>query len=131
MSGVIGFKGGDFWGAAGWVFHGYLEQVRDEIGHDSELHFIVEQGMALHGLHLDRLAAEQLDRLGPVLLRVADEIVAGQRPVRQEARGMLSEDSQAQFRSAVDELRSLLREHLNHEEAPGTDTRPRSTVHRG
>ncbi|HEU5218533.1 MAG TPA: hypothetical protein VFU23_07730 [Gemmatimonadales bacterium] len=111
MSGVISFRGGDFWGVAGWAFDGYLDHVLAEVGDDPELRYIVEQAMALNGLHIERQGPRQLERLAPILLRVADEVVAGSRSVRVEGR-TLDDRSQIQFRRAVEELRILLRRHL-------------------
>jgi hypothetical protein len=95
------------WVVAGWAFRGYLQHVLAEVRDDPELGYLVEQAMALDGLHLPLKDTESVHRLAPVLLRVADEVVSGARPVHIEGR-LLDERSQEQFREAVAELRAML-----------------------
>jgi len=95
------------WVVARWAFQGYLEYVLEEVRNDEVLTFVVEEALALDGLHLPLTDATIVQRLCPVLLRVADDVVSGARPARVEGR-LLDDASQAQFRQAVEELRCLL-----------------------
>ena len=95
------------WVVARWAFAGYLEHVLAEVRNDAALAHAVEQAMALDGLHLTLVDRDVAERLGPVLLRVADEVIAGTRTARVEGRE-LDARSQEQFRRAVGELRPLL-----------------------
>ena len=106
--GVIDVGGGQAaWGVAGWAFRGYLNEVLAEVRHDPGLAYAIEQALALDGLHLPLLDPAVVRRLVPALIRVADEVVRGGRPVRANGR-VLDRDSQTQFRDAVAELRALL-----------------------
>ena len=97
----------DSWVVARWVFCGYLEHVHGEISYDSDLAQIVEEAMALDGLHFSLIERNIAERLAPVLLRVANEVVAGKRAARVEGR-VLDTKSQAQFQEAVADLRAKL-----------------------
>ena len=97
----------DSWVVARWVFCGYLDYVHGEVSHESDLAQIVEEAMALDGLHLSLLERNIAERLAPVLLRVASDVVAGKRAARVEGR-VLDTKSQAQFQEAVDNLRAML-----------------------
>lgn len=94
------------WLVARWAFLGFLEQVRETIT-DVGLRGTIEQAMALDGLHLHTLTEKERARLVPALLAVADEFIAGKRRLRVEGR-TLDDDSQAQVREALVELRDLL-----------------------
>jgi hypothetical protein len=75
MSGVISFgpEPEQVWGpVAGWAFNGFLHHVLEELS-DADLRYLVQQAMALNGLHLE-LEPETKARLIPVVLRVADLI---------------------------------------------------------
>jgi len=96
----------DGWGVAGWAFRGYLDHVLAEVRDDPALAYVLEQAMALDGLHLSLKNPVDVQRLRPVLVRVADEVISGVRRVRVEGR-MLDDRSQDQFREAVTELRAL------------------------
>ena len=95
------------WVVAGWAFRGYLDQVLAEVRGDPALASTVEEALALKGLHLPLTDPAVVRRLVPVLLRVADEVVRGARPVRADGR-LLDDVSQEQFRHAVAELRAIL-----------------------
>ena len=106
--GAINVGGGHKpWVVAGWAFRGYLEQVLAEVRRDPDLTYTVEEALALDGLHLPMLDAAIARRLLPTLMRVADEVVAGARPIRANGR-LLDNGSQEQVRRAVAELRSTL-----------------------
>jgi hypothetical protein len=95
------------WVVARWAFRGYLDYVLAEVRDDEVLSYAVEKALALDGLHLPLIDATIAQRLGPVLIRVADEVVSGSRPARVLGR-ILDDASQAQFRQAVAELRCML-----------------------
>jgi hypothetical protein len=108
---AISFEGQQAWVVARWAFCAYLDHVREEVRDSPDLVQTVERAMALDGLHLSLLDADVTDRLMPILLRVADEVVAGLSPARVEGK-VLDSRSQAQFQEAVRELRQFLRQHL-------------------
>jgi hypothetical protein len=95
------------WVVARWAFQGYLDFVLEEVLDDEVLTYVVEEALALDGLHLPLTDATIVQRLGPVLIRVADEVMSGARPARVVGR-VLDDASQAQFRQAVAELRCML-----------------------
>jgi hypothetical protein len=103
---------GQSWVVAGWAFRGYLAHVLKEVSHDPDLRDTLEQAMALDGLHFSLTGPAVAVRLAPVMLRVADEVVAGVRLASVEGR-VLDAGSQLQFREAVAELRSLLDSNLS------------------
>ena len=106
--GAINVDGGHKpWVVAGWAFRGYLEQVLAEVSRDPDLTYTVEEALALDGLHLPMLDAALARRLRPMLMRVAEEVVSGARPVRANGQ-VLDSRSQEQFRRAVAELRAIL-----------------------
>jgi len=95
------------WMVARWAFRGYLEHVLAEVSRDKELTFAIEEALALDGLHLPLLDPAVVRRLMPTLVRVAEEVVRGERQV--QANGLiLRGSSQDQFRQAVAELREIL-----------------------
>jgi len=105
MSGVISHDQ-DGWRVAGWAYRGYLNYVLAEVRHDRALADAVELAISFQGLHLpleDQVADQ---RLRPILVRVADEVIEGARPVSVDGR-ILDARSQDQFRQAVAELRAL------------------------
>ena len=95
------------WVVARWAFQGYLDYVLEEVRDDEVLTYVVAEALALDGLHLPLTDATIVQHLGPVLLRVADEVMSGARPARVEGR-LLDDASQEQFRQAVAELRCIL-----------------------
>ena len=52
-------------------------------------------------------------QLGNALLTVADDVVAGSRPVSVEAHGILNEESQRMFKCAVMDLRARIVRYLS------------------
>ena len=96
----------DAWVLARWAFQGYLDHVLAEVGEDPPLAYVVNQAIALDGLHLQRKDVDTVQRLRPVLVQVADEVISGVRRVHVEGR-ILDDKSQEQFRRAVTELRTL------------------------
>ncbi len=108
----VGREESEGWVVARWAYCGILEHVQEEVREDYDLHYCVEEAIALDGLHLDLLESGLTSRLVSVLLRVANEVVAGSRAVRVDGR-TLDEPSQAQFRKSVGDLRSLLQRHYS------------------
>jgi hypothetical protein len=110
MSGVICFgpERDQVWGVAGWAFNGFLDHVLEELS-DADLRYVVQQAMALNGLHF-HLEPETKARLIPIVVRVAEEVTDGKRLVSVEGR-VLDERSQEQFRGAVAKLRDLALRH--------------------
>ena len=102
------------WVFARWVFRGYLDHVCAEVRDDVELTYVLEEALALDGLHLPLGDATMVQRLGPILLRVAEDVVNGKRLAHTEER-VLDERSQAQFRCAVALLRSMLAVRWSHD----------------
>lgn len=95
------------WVVARWAFQGYLDHVLAEVCGDPSLAYVIEEALALDGLHIPLTDVAIARRLAPILLRVADEVVNGSRPVRVDGR-VLGEHDQQQFRDAVTELRTML-----------------------
>src|SRR4051812_18145057 len=106
MSGVISNDDEHGWKVAGWGFQGYLGHVLAEVRYDRALVDTVQTAIACHGLHLDHIDHVTLERLRPVLLRIADAVISGVRHVQVDGR-TLDAGRQDQFRRAVGELREL------------------------
>jgi hypothetical protein len=106
--GAIGVSERDGWVVARWVFRGYLDHVLAELHDDPELTSVVEQAIALDGLHLPLRQPAVVRRLAPVLQQVAEEVVSGARPVIGVDGRALDESYQQGFRRAVAELRAIL-----------------------
>jgi hypothetical protein len=96
------------WVVARWAFQGYLEHVLAAVRQDPDLAHAVEEAIALDGLHLSLTDPASAERLGPILLLIADDVVDGRRDACVEGR-ILDDASQEQFRQAVRELRGMLR----------------------
>ena len=94
------------WHVARWAFRGYLHHVLPELRYDRALTDVVELAIDFDGLHLDLADPVAVERLRPVLVRVADEVISGDRHVRVAGR-VLDDRSQEQFRQAVAQLRTM------------------------
>jgi hypothetical protein len=97
----------DSWGYANWLVRGYLEQVGHEVRDDAELAYVIEVGISHGALLLYMETPALVDRLLPIMLRVADEATAGKRQVDVEGR-TLDETAQIQFRERMAELKELI-----------------------
>jgi hypothetical protein len=100
------------WVVARWAFCSYLGNVEAHLRDDPELLHTIESAIALDGLHLSLIESSVVDRLLPILLRVADEVEAGTSVASVEGNA-LEPESQAQFQEAVRELRLRLRQFLD------------------
>ncbi len=109
---AISFNSRQAWVVARWAFSAYMAHVRDEVHNDPVLLKTLDTALALDGLHLSLEDRNITDRLTPILLRVADEVVEGLRPGRVGAHA-LDQKSQEQFQEAVRGLREFLREHIH------------------
>lgn len=96
------------WMVARWAYRGLLDHARRAVTGDAALEYAIDEAQALDGLHLGLTDDRVARRLVPILIGVADRVVAGELPVRVEGR-RLDDRSQAQFREAVEELRPMLR----------------------
>jgi hypothetical protein len=98
----------DAWHVARWAFVWLLRQAMVECGDDSATRLLFERGIALDGLHLHLLSADEAGRARRILQSIAARGARGQLP-RVEVDGrVLDERSQRQFRDAVKELEELL-----------------------
>jgi hypothetical protein len=104
--GVISNGPEHVWLVARWAFRGYLDHVLAEVRDDPALADAVEAAIDFDGLLLDTTDLAIVERLRPVLVHVADEVVSGVRRVHVEGR-ILDDKSQEQFREAVAELRTM------------------------
>jgi hypothetical protein len=96
------------WLVSGWVYRGVLDHARGAVAGDGALELAIDKARALDGLHFHLTDERVARQLVAVLIGVADRVLAGDLLVRADGR-LLDDRSQAQFRDAVGDLRTMLR----------------------
>ena len=96
------------WMVARWAYRGLLDHARQAVAGDAALEYAIDEAQALDGLHFQLTDDRVARRLVPILIDLADRVVASELLVSVEGR-RLDDRSQAQFRDAVEDLRTMLR----------------------
>jgi hypothetical protein len=111
MGGVIstGRTADQVWLVANWAYESFMGHVRDAVSGDPVLEFEIDRATAFQGLSLELLEKDVSRRLVPVLIRVAEQVVAGELPVRVHGGRRIDALMDPQMRSAARELLLLLR----------------------
>jgi hypothetical protein len=99
----------DVWQVARWAFAWLLRQAMAECGDDSRTALFFESALALDGLHLHLLDADEADAARKILLEVASRAANGELPPVEVDGRVLDDSSQRQFRVAASDLVRLLR----------------------
>ncbi len=99
----------DVWRVARWAFVWLLRQAMVKCGEDAATRFLFERAIALDGLHLHLLEADESRKARHILLEVASSGAGGKLPQVEVEGRVLDEDSQRQFRVAASELEALLK----------------------